>query len=95
VLVRTGWLVVSRDSRLHRRDSIHECTRYRQLAYGFDRKGCRGRLMNHKENGENHNPHVVVYLTRPEEVGCYFLGWPSINWGSEKLENIIPLVRRK
>jgi hypothetical protein len=51
--------------------------------------------MNQKKNGDNHSPHIVVYLTRLEEVGCYFLGWPSMNWGPGKLEKIDPLVGRR
>jgi hypothetical protein len=51
--------------------------------------------MNYKEDGENHSPHVVVYLTLPEEVGCYSVGRPSMPWGSGKLDKIVPLVGRQ
>jgi hypothetical protein len=51
--------------------------------------------MNQKENRECHSPHVAVYLTLPEEVGCYVLGRPSMNWGSGKLGKIVPLIGRK
>jgi hypothetical protein len=42
-----------------------------------------------------HSPHDAVYLTRPGEVGCYFLGRPSMVWGLGKLEKIVPLIGRK